>query len=103
MHKVLVLGPYFFPTLSLSSYLCRLLAFKKNAPSNAKMDFEAPTQESSPEIGPASGLVEAFEYGGDGVGDTANDVSDMKRLGKKQEFRVGQPSSRHLVRLTELR
>lgn len=51
------------------------------------MDFEAPTQESSPATGPSSRLVEAFEYGGDGVGDTANDVSDMKRLGKKQEFR----------------
>ena len=43
-------------------------------------------QDSSPETGPPSYLVEAFEMG---FGDTKNDVSDMRRLGKKQEFRVG--------------
>lgn len=57
----------------------------KNAPFNKSNDFEAPTQESSPETGPSTRLVEAFEHG---LGDTANDVSDMRRLGKKQEFRV---------------
>lgn len=67
-----------------------IMAFEKNAPPNRKDDFGAPTQESSPETGASSRLVEAFEYG---VGDTANDVSDMRRLGKRQEFRVPQPAS----------
>ena len=62
-----------------------IMAFEENAPSSRKNSFEAPTQESSLETGRSSLLVEAFEYG---VGDTANDVSDMRRLGKKQEFRV---------------
>ena len=57
----------------------------KNAPFNKSNDFEGPTQDSSPETGPSMRLVEALEYG---LGDTANDVSDMRRLGKKQEFRV---------------
>lgn len=63
---------------------------EKNAPSSRKRDSGTPTQGSSPETGPSSRLVEAFEYG---VGDTANDVLDMRRLGKKQEFRVRQPQS----------
>lgn len=61
------------------------MAFKKNALSNRSNDSRAPAQEPSPETGPSSPLVEAFEYG---IGETANDVSDMRRLGKKQEFRV---------------
>lgn len=76
------------------------MAFEKNAPSYGKNNIGAPTQETSPETGPSSRLVEAFEYG---VGDTANDVSDMRRLGKKQEFRVRQHSSHPYLRLTELR
>lgn len=60
------------------------MAFKKNALSNRSNDSRAPAQEPSPETGPSSPLVEAFEYG---IGETANDVSDMRRLGKKQEFR----------------
>ena len=72
---------------------------KKNAPIQREDEFKGPTQESSPEAGPSTRLVEVFEYG---LGDTANDVSDMRRLGKKQEFRVRQPSSSPFVRLTEL-
>ena len=68
--------------------------------SDKKDVFVVPTQESSPETGASSRLVEAFEYG---VGDTANDVSDMRRLGKKQEFRVWQPAFCHYTHLTELR
>ena len=66
------------------------MAFENNEPSDGRDGFKAPSQQSSPEIGPSSRLVEAFEYG---VGDTANDLSDMKRLGKRQEFRVRQSSS----------
>lgn len=61
------------------------MASKKNALSNRSNDSRVPAQEPSPETGPSSRLVEAFEYG---IGETANDVSDMRRLGKKQEFRV---------------
>ena len=64
------------------------MVVQNNALSDTKTDFGASTQESSPEAEPSSRLVEAFEYG---FGDTANDVSDMRRLGKKQEFRVGCP------------
>lgn len=76
------------------------MAFENNGPSDGKDVFKAASQEPSPETGPSSRLVEAFEYG---VGDTTNDVSDMKRLGKRQEFRVRQSSSCCYVRLTELR
>lgn len=61
------------------------MALEKIALSDGKNDFAAPTQKSSPDTGPSSRLVEAF---GNVHGDTANDVSDMRRLGKKQEFRV---------------
>ncbi len=71
---------------------------EKNASIQRENEFRAPAQESSPEAGPSSRLVEAFEYGS---GDTANDVFDMRRLGKKQEFRVRQPSFSRFVRLTE--
>ena len=76
------------------------MAFTNKAPSDKKDDFGVPLQESSPETGASSRLVEAFESG---VGDTANDVSDMRRLGKKQEFRVWQPAFCHYAHLTELR
>lgn len=66
------------------------MAAEKNAPSDTKIDFGASTQESSPEAEPSSRLVEAFE---NTIGDTANDVSDMRRLGKVQEFRVRQSVS----------
>ena len=46
-----------------------------------KNAFAAPAQESSPDTEISSRLVGVH-------GDTANDVSDMRRLGKKQEFRV---------------
>lgn len=75
------------------------MASEKNAPPNGRSDLGLITEESSPEIGPSSHLIEAFEYG---LGDTTNDVSDMRRLGKKQEFRVGEPLSSHYVRLAEL-
>ena len=53
---------------------------EKHAPFNGR-----PPQDLEPET-----EVEAFEYG---FGDTANDVSDMRRLGKKQEFRVRRPNN----------
>ncbi len=68
------------------------MAFSNSTLSDKKDLFGVPTQESSPEAGASSRLVEAFEYG---IGDTANDVSDMRRLGKKQEFRVRQPKFYH--------
>ena len=61
------------------------MAFSKNIPFARKNEFGPPTQESSPETVLPSRLVEAFEYI---PGHNANDVSDMRRLGKKQEFRV---------------
>ena len=76
------------------------MAFEENALSNRSNDFRAPAQESSPETGPSLRLVEAFE---NGAGETTNDVSDMRRLGKKQEFRVRKSSSCHRVRFAELR
>ena len=57
---------------------------EKLAPLNGRNDFGArPPQKCSLETG-----LEALEHG---LGDTANDISDMKRLGKKQEFRVRRP------------
>ena len=75
------------------------MALQKNATSNSKNDFEAPTQESSSEAGLSSRLVEAFEHAPGGI---AHDVSDMRRLGKKQEFRVRQPLCSGYVRLTQM-
>ena len=75
------------------------MALGKDAPSKRENDFQRPLQESSLKVRPSSRVVEAFEYG---VGDTANDVSDMRRLGKKQEFRVRQSLWRRYVGLTEL-
>ena len=67
-----------------------IVAAGKDAPSDTKIDFGASTQESSPEAEPSSRPVEAFEYA---IRDTANDVSGMRRLGKKQELGVRQSAS----------
>ena len=67
---------------------------EKNVLFNKTNDFPSPTQEPSAEMRPSAGLVEAFEYG---LGDIANDVLDMRRLGKKQEFRVRRPLSSRCV------
>lgn len=62
-----------------------IMAHQKIALSDSKNGLAAPTQKSSPDTGLSLRLVEAI---GNVHGDTANDVSDMRRLGKKQEFRV---------------
>ena len=66
------------------------MEYQKNAPSNTENGFGVSTQKPSAEIVPSSPQVEAFEHV---QGDTINDVSDMKRMGKKQEFRVREPPS----------
>ena len=66
------------------------MAFEENPSSNGKNDVAVAMQKSSDELVPSSHLVEAFEHV---RGDTSNDVSDMKRLGKKPEFRVHQSLS----------
>ena len=72
---------------------------EKNAFFDKTIDFRSPTQKPSAEMGASAGLVEAFE---NGLGDTIHDVLDMKRLGKKQEFRVRRPLFPRCVRLTEM-
>ena len=64
------------------------MALEENPSANGKNDVAM--QKSSGEFVPSSHLVEAFEPV---RGDTSNDISDMKRLGKKPEFRVRQPPS----------
>ena len=66
------------------------MALEENPSCNGKNDAAVAMQKSGEELVPLSHLVEAFEHV---RGDTSNDVSDMKRLGKKPEFRVHQPSS----------
>ena len=66
------------------------MALEENASSNGKNDVAVAMQKSGGESVPSSHLVESFEHV---RGDTSNDASDMKRMGKKPEFRVHQPSS----------
>ena len=66
------------------------MALEANALSNGKNDVAVAMQKSNEECVPSSHLVETFEHV---RGDTSNDVSDMKRMGKKPEFRVHQPLS----------
>ena len=63
------------------------MALEANALSNRKNDVAVAMQTSNEEYVPSSHLVETFEHV---RGDTSNDVSDMKRMGKKPEFRVHQ-------------
>lgn len=67
-----------------------IMAREENSLSNGKNDAAVALQKSCEECVPSSHLVEAFEPA---RGDTPNDVSDMRRLGKKPEFRVHPPSS----------
>ena len=61
------------------------MTLEENASPNGKNDVAVAMQKSSEELVPSSHLVEVFEHV---RGDTSNDISDMKRLGKKPEFRV---------------
>ena len=65
------------------------MALKENAPSNGKNDVAMAMQKFSEEFVSSSHVVEGFEHV---RGGTSNDVTDMKRLGKKPEFRVHQTS-----------
>ena len=66
------------------------MALEETASSNGKTDVAVAMKKSSEEVVPSSHLVQASEHV---RGSTSNDITDMKRLGKKPEFRVHQPSS----------
>ena len=64
------------------------MASHKQFHDETKTEQEDSSFNAHPEEGAPSQSIEASEIG---LRDTINDVSDMRRLGKKQEFRVKSP------------
>ena len=64
------------------------MASHKQVHDDTKTEQEDSPYNANPEKGTPSQSIEASEIG---LRDTTNDISDMRRLGKKQEFKVKSP------------
>lgn len=64
------------------------MASHKQVHDDTKTEQEDSSYNANPEKGAPSQSIEAPEIG---LRDTINDISDMRRLGKKREFKVNLP------------